>query len=82
MLISVILGGTTLYTENNIPYADGGYASEMEESLLSKKVGGHDNEDETVDFVEYWFEGELVHRSVNMTLKKMPSFDVEVNSVG
>jgi len=43
---------------------------EMEESLLEKKEGTLDNEHETTLWTEYWLDGELVHRSVRMTLKK------------
>jgi hypothetical protein len=43
---------------------------EMDDSLLEKKEGIIDNDNETTEWVEYWHEGELVHRSVHMTLKK------------
>jgi hypothetical protein len=43
---------------------------EMEESLLEKREGSLDNDNETTTWVEYWHEGELVHRSVHVTLKK------------
>lgn len=42
---------------------------EMEESLLEKREGEIDNENETTAWVEYWHEGELVHRSVHVKLK-------------
>jgi hypothetical protein len=42
---------------------------EMDESLLEKREGGLDNANETTTWVEYWLDGELVHRSVNMILK-------------
>ena len=41
----------------------------MEESLLEKRTGTIDNEIEKTDWVEYWLDGELVHRSANMFLK-------------
>jgi hypothetical protein len=47
---------------------------DMEESLLEKKEGVLDNHNEYTTWVEYWHEGELVHRSVHVTLKKMPVF--------
>jgi hypothetical protein len=47
---------------------------EMEESLLEKKTGFVDNENEYTTWVEYWLEDELVHRSVHVQLKKVPSF--------
>lgn len=43
---------------------------EMDESLLEKREGSIDTETETTNWVEYWHEGELVHRSVNMVLKR------------
>lgn len=43
---------------------------DMDEALLEKKEGTIDNENETTNWVEYWLDGELVHRSVHMTLKK------------
>lgn len=47
---------------------------DMDEALLEKKEGFVDNDDEYTTWVEYWHEGELVHRSVHVTLKKMPTF--------
>jgi len=43
---------------------------DMDDSLLEKKEGIIDNENETTQWVEYWHENELVHRSVNMILKR------------
>lgn len=43
---------------------------EMDESLLEKREGSVDNDTETTSWVEYWLDGELVHRSVNMILKR------------
>jgi hypothetical protein len=43
---------------------------EMDDSLLEKREGTIDNDNETTSWVEYWLEGELVHRSVDMTLKR------------
>jgi hypothetical protein len=42
----------------------------MDTSLLEKREGTIDNDNETTSWVEYWLEGELVHRSVDMTLKR------------
>lgn len=44
---------------------------EMDASLLEKREGTIDTDNETTNWVEYWLEGELVHRSVDMTLKRM-----------
>jgi len=43
---------------------------EMDVSLLEKREGTTDNDNETTNWVEYWLEGELVHRSVDMILKR------------
>lgn len=43
---------------------------DMDDSLLEKREGMIDNENETTKWVEYWHEGELVHRSVDMVLKR------------
>jgi len=43
---------------------------EMDVSLLEKREGSIDTDNETTNWVEYWLEGELVHRSVDMTLKR------------
>ena len=46
----------------------------MDEELLEKKEGVVDNDNEYTTWVEYWLDGELVHRSVHVQLKKMPNF--------
>jgi hypothetical protein len=43
---------------------------EMDDSLLDKKEGEIDNENENIKWVEYWLNGECVHRSVDMVLKR------------
>jgi hypothetical protein len=43
---------------------------EMEESLLEKREGSVDNDHEYTAWIEYWLEGELVHRSVHVQLKQ------------
>jgi hypothetical protein len=43
---------------------------EMDITLLEKKEGSIDNDHEVTSWVEYWLEGELVHRSVNVHIKK------------
>jgi hypothetical protein len=43
---------------------------EMDDSLLEKREGSLDNDTETTSWVEYWLNGEMVHRSVNMALKR------------
>ena len=47
---------------------------EMDDSLLEKKEGVVDNNDEYTTWVEYWLDGELVHRSAHVTLKKPTTY--------
>jgi len=42
----------------------------MDESLLDKREGTIDNDNETTTWIEYWLGEELVHRSVNVQLKR------------
>jgi hypothetical protein len=48
---------------------------DMDESLLEKKTGNVDNENEYTTWTEYYLNGELVHRSVHVTLKKNVSIE-------
>lgn len=43
---------------------------DMDEFLLEKKTGEVENSNEHTTYTEYWFEGELVHRSVHVALKE------------
>lgn len=54
---------------------------EMDDSLLEHKAGTVDNDDELTTWTEYWLEGELVHRSAHVTLKKSPSLFAEAASI-
>ena len=47
---------------------------EIDDSLLENRTGTVDNDNEATTWTEYWLDGELVHRSVHVTLKKMPVF--------
>lgn len=42
----------------------------MPAEKLEKKTGTVDNDHEHTNWTEYWLDGELVHRSVHVTLKK------------
>ena len=55
---------------------------EMDDSFLVKKEGSIDNENEYTTWVEYWLDGELVHRSAHVTLKKSPFSDLFAASLG
>jgi hypothetical protein len=54
---------------------------EMDEALLEKREGSVDNANETAAWVEYWLNGELVHRSVHVTLKKSVTLSAEAASI-
>ena len=47
---------------------------DMDDSQLAKREGTVDNDNELTTWVEYWLDGELVHRSAHVTLKKIPTF--------
>jgi hypothetical protein len=47
---------------------------DMDDSLLEKREGTVDNDNELTTWVEYWKDDVLVHRSAHVTLKKSPSF--------
>jgi len=53
---------------------------DMDDSLLEKREGSLDNDNETTTWVEYWLDGELVHRSVHVALKKNVTSAVEAAS--
>ena len=53
---------------------------EMDDSLLEKREGSLDNDNESTTWVEYWLAGELVHRSVHVALKKNVSSVAEAAS--
>jgi hypothetical protein len=55
---------------------------EMDEALLEKREGNVDNDNEYTTWVEYWLDGELVHRSVHVQLKKSVGLKVEAASFG
>ncbi len=55
---------------------------EMDESLLEKREGSVENDTETTSWVEYWLDGEMVHRSVHMALKRGVFADGISQSVG
>jgi hypothetical protein len=43
---------------------------DIEECLLEKRTGWADNEIEATSWVEYYKDGDLVHRSAHVTLKQ------------
>tara|TARA_R110000868_G_scaffold335828_1_gene596715 strand:- start:637 stop:831 length:195 start_codon:yes stop_codon:yes gene_type:complete len=55
---------------------------DMDDSLLEKREGNVDNDNELTTWVEYWLDGELVHRSAHVTLKQMPAIGGETQPIG
>ncbi len=43
---------------------------DMDSDLLEKKEGTIDNETEFTQWIEYWLDGEMIHRSVHVQLKE------------
>ena len=54
---------------------------EMDETLLEKREGSLDNDNETATWVEYWLDGELVHRSAHVQLKQTVTLSAEAASL-
>ena len=52
---------------------------DIDDSLLVKQEGFVDNDNEHTTWVEYWLDGELVHRSAHVALKK-PLFEASVEA--
>lgn len=56
---------------------------EMDDSLLEKREGTIDNDNELTTWVEYWLGEELVHRSAHVSLKQPVTFaGAEAASIG
>ena len=53
---------------------------DMDDSLLERRDGSLDNDIEYTTWTEYWLDGELVHRSVHVTLKTSPALFAEAAS--
>ena len=53
---------------------------DMDESLLEKKEGVFEDDNEYTTWVEYWLDSELVHRSAHVTLKKALPIGGEVGT--
>ena len=54
---------------------------EMDEALLEKKVGSEEDSEKVLSWTEYWKDGELVHRSVDLVLKQGIDFGAEAASL-
>lgn len=43
---------------------------QMDEALLEKRTGIDEDDRARIEWVEYWLEGEMVHRSASIAIKK------------
>jgi hypothetical protein len=43
---------------------------EMDDSLLEKREGNYDDDNESTVWIEYYLDAELVHRSAHVKLKR------------
>lgn len=46
----------------------------MSEDALEKREGMFEDDNEKTSWVEYWYEGQLVHRSAHVNLKRGVDF--------
>ena len=51
---------------------------DMDESLLEKRTGIVDNDNEYTTWTEYRLDGEIIHRSAHVTLKKNVSMNPQI----
>jgi hypothetical protein len=43
---------------------------DMDEEVLEKRIGMDESSTEVINWTEYWYNDELVHRSIHMHLKQ------------
>jgi len=55
---------------------------DMDTSILDKREGVYEDDRARAEWVEYWLEDELVHRSVNIALKQGHEFSYELGRMG
>jgi hypothetical protein len=54
---------------------------DMDESLLVRKDGDMENDNEKTSWVEYYLGDELVHRSVHVELKQMLNLESAIGEI-
>jgi hypothetical protein len=52
----------------------------MDEALLTKREGVDEDDRARAEWVEYWKDEELVHRSVHVALKKGVEWNLELGN--
>lgn len=55
---------------------------DMDEALLEKRTGIDEDDRARAEWVEYWKDGELVHRSASIAIKKGLEFNIETGRIG
>lgn len=58
-----------------------GVIREMDEALLQKRTGIDEDERAKIDWVEYYLEEKLVHRSAHISLKKGIELNLETGQI-
>ena len=53
---------------------------EMDDSLLEHRSGEFEDDNEYTTWTEYWLDGELVHRSAHVTLKRSLPIGGEISN--
>jgi hypothetical protein len=53
---------------------------DMDESLLTKREGVDEDDRAQAEWVEYWKDDELVHRSVHIALKRGIEWNLELGT--
>ena len=54
---------------------------DLDEALLEKRTGSDEDENASLTWVEYWLDGEQVHRSVHVIFKRTPSMSGEAAEI-
>lgn len=54
----------------------------MEDSMLEKRTGLDSDHRADINWVEYWLDGELVHRSAHVALKRTEATEVFAGVIG
>jgi len=53
---------------------------EMDDSLLEHRSGEFEDDNEYTTWTEYWLDGELIHRSAHVTLKRSLPIGGEISN--
>lgn len=53
----------------------------MDEALLEKRLGTEEDQDQKLTWIEYWLNNELVHRSIDLYLKRGIDFSLQSSNL-